>query len=164
MTTNETIFHSWTKGNLTLEEMVDEIGLYVHAQPGSVYQIIVGSDSSSTNPVSVVTAVTIWRVGNGGIHFWFSGEKKHFHTLQDRIYEEAIRSVTLAQELRTRLREKLGEDALWDGRITIHIDVGQVGPTKELIDRVVGMVKGYGFQAVTKPNAFGASVVADRHT
>jgi len=26
------------------------------------------------------------------------------------------------------------------------------------------MVKGYGFEAVIKPNSFGASVVADRHT
>lgn len=160
----ETIFHSWTKGNLTLDEMVEEIGLYVHAQPKSTYQIIVGSDSSAVNPVIVATAVTVWRVGNGGIHFWFSGEKKIFHTLQDRIYDETIRSVTLAQELRTRLREKLGEDALWDGRITVHIDVGVRGPTKDLIDQVVGIVKGYGFQAEIKPNAFGASVVADRHT
>lgn len=159
----EAIFHSWTKGNLTLDGMVEEIGLYVRSKPG-LYQIIVGSDSAATNPVSVVTAVTVWRVGNGGIHFWFNGEKKTFHTLQDRIYEETIRSVTLAQELRARLREKLGEDALWDEKITVHIDVGENGPTRDLIDRVVGMVKGFGFQAVIKPAAFGASVVADKHT
>ena len=160
----EAVFHSWTKGDLTLSGMVNEIGLYINAKKSGAYQIIVGSDSSSTNPVSVVTAVTVWRVGNGGIHFWFNGEKKVFHTLQDRIYEETIRSVTLAQELKTRLREDLGEDALWDEKITIHIDVGENGPTKDLIDRVVGMVKGFGFQAVIKPNAFGASVVADKHT
>ena len=164
MDNKELTFHSWTKGNLTLDEMVDEIGFYINTRKNRAYQIIVGSDSSSTNPVSVVTAVTVWRVGNGGIHFWFNGEKKTFHTLQDRIYEETIRSVTLAQELKTRLREKLGEDALWDEKITVHIDVGENGPTKELIDQVVGMVKGYGFQAVIKPNAFGASVVADKHT
>jgi len=160
----ETIFHSWTKGDLTLDGMIDEISLYINAKKDRAYQIIIGSDSSSTNPVSVVSAVTVWRVGNGGIHFWFNGEKKTFYTLQDRIYEETIRSVTLAQELRGRLRERLGEDALWDERITIHIDVGENGPTRDLIDRVVGMVKGFGFQAVIKPNAFGASVVADKHT
>lgn len=161
---SDAIFHSWTKGNLTLGEMVEEVAAYVFAEQGRAYQIIVGSDSSSMNPVSVVTAVTVWRVGNGGIHFWFNGEKKTFHTLQDRIYEETIRSVTLAQELRARLGEKIGEDALWDEKITIHIDVGENGPTKEMIDRVVGMVRGFGFQAVIKPDAFGASVVADKHT
>lgn len=164
MDTNETIFNSWTKGRLTLEEMIGEMNSYIRSKPDHSYQIIVGSDSASTNPVNVVTAVTIWRVGNGGIHFWFDGDKKTFHTLHDRIYEETIRSLTLAQELRTRLRETLGEEALWDGKINIHIDVGENGPTKELIDRVVGMVKGYGFQAVIKPAAFGASTVADKHT
>lgn len=158
------IFHSWTKGDLTLDGMIDEIGLYINAKKDRAYQIIIGSDSSSTNPVSVVSAVTVWRIGNGGIHFWFNGEKKVFHTLQDRIYEETIRSVTLAQELRGRLRERLGDDALWEEKITIHIDVGENGPTKDLIDRVVGMVRGFGFQPVIKPNAFGASVVADKHT
>ncbi|MDO8560951.1 MAG: ribonuclease H-like YkuK family protein [bacterium] len=160
----ETIFHSWTSGVLTLSEMINEIGQYIKSKPERAYQIIVGSDSSTTNPVSVVTAVTVWRVGNGGIHFWFDAEKKTFHTLQDRIYEETIRSITLAQELRDRMREKLGEDALWDKKITVHIDVGENGPTKDLIDQVVGMVKGFGFQAVIKPNSFGASVVADKHT
>ena len=164
MDTKETIFHSWTKGALSLEEMIDEIGRYIKFKPERNYQIIVGSDSATTNPISVVTAVTVWRVGNGGIHFWFDSEKKTFHTLHDRIYEETIRSVTLAQELKGRLREKLGEDVLWDGKITVHIDVGENGPTKDLIDQVVGMVKGYGFQAVIKPYAFGASVVADKHT
>ncbi|MBI2639640.1 MAG: hypothetical protein HYW90_01990 [Candidatus Sungbacteria bacterium] len=164
MDNKEAIFHSWTKGDLTLDGMIDEIGLYINAKKDRAYQIIIGSDSSSTNPVSVVSAVTVWRIGNGGIHFWFNGEKKIFHTLQDRIYEETIRSVTLAQELRGRLRERLGDDALWDEKITIHIDVGENGPTKDLIDRVVGMVRGFGFQPVIKPNAFGASVVADKHT
>lgn len=37
------------------------------------------------------------------------------------------------------------------------------GPTKEFIDTVIGMVKGYGFDAAIKPNSFGASVVVDRH-
>ena len=32
------------------------------------------------------------------------------------------------------------------------------------IDQVVGMVKGFGFHAVIKPESFGASQVADRHT
>mgnify|MGYP001598333191 FL=1 len=79
---------------MTLAQMVEEIGAYIKAKRDRSYQIIVGSDSSSTNPVSVVTAVTVWRVGNGGVHFWFDGEKKTFHTLHDRIYEETLRLVS----------------------------------------------------------------------
>ena len=160
----DTPFHSWSKGTLSLARVFEEIIAYVRAEPERAYQIIVGSDSATRNPVSLVTAVTIWRVGNGAVHFWVVSEKKNFHTLRDRITEEALQSITLAQELRAGLRDRLGEDVLWDGQIQIHIDVGEQGPTREIIDQVVGMVRGFGFEAVIKPYSFGASQVADRHT
>ena len=160
----DTRFHSWSKGALSLERVFEEIVGYVTSQPERSYQVIVGSDSAARSPVSLVTAVTVWRVGNGAVHFWVVSEKKSFHTLRDRIYEEAMQSLTLAQELRSGLRERLGEDVLWDGKIQVHIDVGENGPTRDLIDQVTGMVKGFGFEAVIKPGAFGASQVADRHT
>ena len=147
-----------------MERVFEEIVAYIRAEPQRSYQIIVGSDSASRNPVSLVTALTLWRVGNGGVHFWVDSDKKTFRTLRDRIYEEAMQSITLAQEIRSGLREKLGEEFLWDDKIKVHIDIGENGPTRELIDQVVGMVKGFGFEAVIKPGAFGASQVADRHT
>ena len=157
-------FHSWSKGALTLERVFAEISAYVRIDPQRSYEIIIGSDSAARSPVPLVTAVTVRRVGNGAVHFWVTSEKKIFHTLRDRIYEEAMQSITLAQEIRSGLRERFGEDVLWDDRIQVHIDVGENGPTRDLIDQVVGMVKGFGFQAVIKPAAFGASQVADRHT
>lgn len=159
-----TKFHSWSKGTLTLERVFEEIMAYIKSQPEHSYQIIIGSDSAARSPVPLVTAVTVRRVGNGAVHFWVTSEKKVFHTLRDRITEEAIQSITLAQEIRSGLREKLGEESLWDDKIEVHIDVGENGPTRDLIDQVVGMVKGFGFAAVIKPSAFGASHVADLHT
>src|SRR3989344_904686 len=150
----DTPFHSWSKGTLSLARVFEEIIAYVRAEPERAYRIIVGSDSATRNPVSLVTAVTIWRVGNGAVHFWVVSEKKNFHTLRDRITEEALQSITLAQELRAGLRDRLGEDVLWDGQIQIHIDVGEQGPTREIIDQVVGMVRGFGFEAVIKPYSF----------
>ncbi|MDP3727132.1 MAG: ribonuclease H-like YkuK family protein [bacterium] len=157
-------FHSWSKGTLTLERVFDEIISYINSQPERSYQIIIGSDSAARSPVPLVSAVTVRRVGNGAVHFWVTSEKKVFHTLRDRITEEALQSIMLAQEIRSGLREKLGEDFLWDNKIEVHIDVGENGPTRDLIDQVVGMVKGFGFAAVIKPAAFGASHVADLHT
>ena len=160
----DTRFHSWSKGTLSLERVFDEITAYIQSQPERSYQIIIGSDSAARSPVPLVTAVTIRRVGNGAVHFWVMSEKMVFHTLRDRITEEALQSITLAQEIRSGLRERLGEDFLWDNKIEVHIDVGTNGPTRDLIDQVVGMVKGFGFAAVIKPAAFGASHVADLHT
>ena len=48
--------------------------------------------------------------------------------------------------------------------LEIHIDVGEHGDTRDMIKEVVGMVTGNGFVAKTKPEAYGASYVADKHT
>lgn len=147
---------------LGLDEVVLAIYDFVNSKSERKYKIIVGTDSAARSDVQFVTAITIWRIGNGGIHFWTRSEKTHCHDLRERIYQETIHSITLAQELRGRLKEKLGDEFFWDDQI--HIDVGENGPTREFIDAVVGMVRGYGFDAVIKPNSFGASIVADRHT
>ncbi len=47
--------------------------------------------------------------------------------------------------------------------LEIHIDVGEHGRTRELIDEVVGYIRGSGFAVKTKPDAYAASSVADKH-
>jgi len=48
--------------------------------------------------------------------------------------------------------------------LEIHVDVGDHGQTRDMIKEVVGMVTGNGFVAKTKPQAYGATYVADKHT
>ncbi len=158
---NSTFFNILGR-ELSLDEVVLGVRDFVKIKPDRKYKIIVGTDSAAKDEVSFVSAITVWRIGNGGIHFWTRSEKTVCHDLRDRIYRETIHSITLAQELRGRLKEKLGDEFFWDDQI--HIDVGENGPTKDFIDAVVGMVRGYGFEAVIKPASFGASSVADRHT
>ena len=121
-------FHSWSKGALTLARVFDEVIAYVNREPERSYQIIVGSDSAARNPVSLVTALTIRRVGNGAVHFWVMSEKKIFHTLRDRITEEAMQSIMLAQEIKSGLRDRLGEEFFWDDKIQVHIYFRQKQP------------------------------------
>jgi len=148
--------------SLCLEEVIEAISDFVKKAPKREYKIIVGTDSLAMDEVAFIMAITVWRVGNGGIHFWTRSQKEKCFGLRDRINREVVQSITLAQEVRGRLKEVLGDEFFWNDQI--HIDVGRKGPTKELVDSVVGMVKGYGFEAVIKPESFGASVVADRHT
>jgi len=138
--------------------------LYINKDPSADYKITVGSDSPGILNPFFVTAITILKIGNGGIYFWTKTGKILCHNLQDRIYKEVMQSITLTQELKSRLRDELGEHFFWDDKITVHIDVGRNGSTKDLVDGVVGMVKGYGLEAVIKPEAFCACVVADKHT
>ena len=145
-----------------LDEVLVRIHAFIADKPQERYQIIVGSDSHPGGEVRFVTAITIRRMGNGGIYFWTRSLPERYATLRDRIYRETMLSITLAQELRGRLKEVLGDEYFWNDQV--HIDVGERGDTRELIRSVVGMVTAYGFEAVIKPNAFGACTVADRHT
>lgn len=156
---NETL-----KRHIKFEEVVAELIKYVNSEPASHYKITVGTDSAGTNETHFVTAIAILRIGNGGRYFWTKSEKIFCPTLQDRIYKETMYSITFVQELKSQLKDLLGEEFFWDNKITVHLDVGKNGPTKDLIEAVVGMVRGYGFEAIIKPDSFGAFVLADRHT
>lgn len=164
MSNNILFYNETLKRHIDFNEMVIELVKYIKDQPKADYKITVGSDSPSASFAFFVTAVSVLRIGNGGRYFWTKSEKSFCPTLQDRIYKETMQSITFTQELRSRLKDKLGEESFWDNKISVHIDVGQKGPTRDLIDSVVGMVKGYGLEAVIKPESFGAFVVADRHT
>lgn len=156
-------FHNESR-TISFHELVDELIAYIQDRPEREYKIVVGTDSKAEKEVRFVSSVAVLRVGNGGRYFWTRSQEMPMPTLRDRIYKETMQSIALTQELRSRLKEKLGEEFFWDGKISVHLDVGVNGPTKDLIDAVVGMVRGHGFEAVIKPDSFGAFVLADRHT
>jgi predicted RNase H-related nuclease YkuK (DUF458 family) len=108
-----------------------------------------------------VSAVVIYRKGRGARYFWH--KEKHYikPILRDKIYQETLMSLDLAQKLVPMVR-KVISPSKYD--FEIHIDVGPLGPTREMIREVVGMVTGNGFVAKTKPDSWGASSVADKHT
>lgn len=163
MSIDKAIFYTQNAGSMSFDAAVMEMVRFVKKEPARFYKIIIGTDSEASSVSSMVSAITIWRVGNGAVHFWTKSPEKKFGSMRDRIWQEAISSITLAQEVRARLTTDLGDEFFWDGN-EIHVDIGENGPTRDLIDSVVGMIKGYNFTPVIKPYAFGASVVADRHT
>lgn len=164
MPENIQFYNDTLKRHIGFKELIDEIVKYINTQPKSNYLITVGTDSDGSNNTELVTAIAVLRIGNGGKYFWTKSEKIFCPTLQERIYKETMQSITFTQELKSWLKDRLGEEFFWDNKISVHIDVGNNGPTRDLIDSVVGMVKGYGFDAVIKPDSFCAFVVADRHT
>ncbi len=159
----EIIFQSPTYGVLSFEGVMDRIAGYVKEYPRDEYKVVVGTDSASADPTRLVTAITVWRKGKGGIFFWTKSKEHSYHTLRDRIIAEAVASITLGQEVRSRLRDILGNEFFWDGN-EIHADVGRNGLTRDIVDAIAGMIKGYDFEPVIKPYAFGAFVIADRMT
>lgn len=159
-------YYNPSVGKTTLEGVVLEISKFVQEEPNSFYRLVIGSDSQTkghngTSEIDFVTAIIIHRTGRGARYFWNKEKVRRTPVLRDKIYTETLRSLDTAQALVPKLTQVLHE-IKYD--LEIHIDVGPNGKTREMIKEVVGMVSGNGFVAKTKPESWGASKVADKHT
>ena len=156
-------FNSITFGNnLDIDNVLAVVDGYIR-QENSAYKITVGSDSElvGEKKAHFVIAIVVHRVGHGAIYFWGEVTKSGIGSLRQRIYEEATYSLSLAQCLLDKFKDlNLPLEKL----LEIHVDIGEIGETRVLINEVVGMVRGSGFTCYTKPFSFAASNVADRHT
>ncbi|WKZ33326.1 MAG: ribonuclease H-like YkuK family protein [Thermodesulfobacteriota bacterium] len=153
-------FTSPTFGRLGIDEMFEKVIEYVSDSPDQTYNVIIGTDSFLNSETLFVSAVVVHRVGHGGRYFYKKSQRRKMESLKQRIFYEATMSIELASVLRKMLNEK----GLKDLPLEIHLDIGENGETREIIREVVGMVTGSGYAARTKPDSFGASKVADRHS
>ncbi|HAP93916.1 MAG TPA: hypothetical protein DCM26_04745 [Desulfotomaculum sp.] len=153
-------FVSPTKGRLTFNEMMAGIVDYITGLPTSMYKIIIGTDSQVKQDSCFVTAIIVHRLGKGGRYFYRKKLHRKIKSLRQKIFYET----SLSLELGGLVARYLSECGMDEMEVEIHIDVGKQGETRDLIREVVGMVTGSGFNAKIKPEAFGASSVADKHT
>lgn len=155
-------FTSPTFGQCDGAKIKSTILKYFAADPESKYRIVIGSDSQPKNGsgIDFVTAIVVHRIGHGGIYFWKRTAETKKMVLRQRMYQEATHSLLVAEEFLNLFQN----DGITKYDIEIHVDIGQVGETREMISEIVGMIRGSGFAVKTKPDAYGASKVADRHT
>jgi len=156
-------FLSPTRGRLSFEEVFADIIEFVSCDPLLRHKLIIGTDSQfrEENGSCFVTAIIVHREGKGGRYYY----QKYYDStyganLKQRLFFEASQSLSLAG----RLAEKLAENGYADLNVEIHLDVGEIGSSREIVKDLVGMIIGSGFEAQIKPNSFGASSVADRYT
>lgn len=161
-------FYSQTYGRLNLAGVRRRLIKFMQEDSQCKYRIVIGSDSAPREgkTLDFITALVIHRIGKGGIYFWKrevkekNGENRDLSFLRARIYQEAVFSLTTADEF----LEVVKNDGITRYDVEIHVDIGKFGETRDMIAEVVGMIRGSGFICKTKPESFGASKVADRHT
>jgi len=153
-------FHSPTYGALTFDQMLDGIVSFIANDAAGGYSLMVGSDSEMSIKTSFITAIVLHRHGHGAKYFWSEMVKPRFPTLRERIWQEAIFSISVAKSIVEELLKREVESK----NIEIHVDIGENGPTKTLIQEITGYVRGNGFAVAIKPQSCAASAVADRLT
>ncbi len=154
-------FYSPTGKVFTQKTLLEEILFYINSDPKAKYKIIIGTDSNNHETTDFVSVIIVYKIGHGGRFFWkrIKSSKKQL-VLRERIYQEVIMSLNLAENLLKELG--LNKEINYD--FEIHVDIGSKGETKEMLQEIIGMVRGSGFNIKTKPESYGASKVADRYT
>lgn len=143
------------------EEVIESIVRFMKIDEGRQYKITIGSDSLkiSAGAADFVTAIVCHRVGNGGIYFWRRLQAEQCRTLRERIWQEVLLSLDIAKDIVERMKQQTVP--LFD--FEVHIDVGEGGPTRDLIQELVGVVRANNFEARVKPESYAASSIADRY-
>ncbi len=171
-TTNiiEEEFESLTHGKVLTSDIVSHIKSFLEEDPSATYSLVIGTDSqerihqsTGKKQIHLVTALVVYRRGYGGRYFWKRKFASDIHTLRQKVYEETSTSLEFASVFVPILQKSLN-GKMPKYNLEIHIDVGEHGETRSMIKEVVGMVTGSGYVAKTKPFAYGASNIADKHT
>jgi len=158
---NSEDFFSPSFGRLSLTGVRKKIVDFMEGDPGSRYRVVIGADSCEKRKgVDYVVAIVVHRIGYGGIYFWQRKiVMKRVH-LKERIYNEAAMALVLAD----RFLPTFHGNGVSEYDIEVHVDIGNIGETREMINEVMGMIRGSGYNCKIKPEAYGAAKIADRHT
>jgi predicted RNase H-related nuclease YkuK (DUF458 family) len=156
------MFQSPTYGDIELPQIREKILHFLSKDPEKKYQLVIGTDSQPHNGsgVDFVTAIVVHCIGTGGIYFWRRTVNKKHYVLRQRMYEEATMSLEMAETVLALLHK----DGITKYDVEIHVDIGKFGDTREMIQEIVGMIRGSGYIVKTKPESYAASKVADRYT
>lgn len=163
----DNFFISPSRGQRDFFDVVSDVAEFINEDANSKYAVVVGTDSEETitpnghaGLADFVSVITVHRIGKHGRYFWKKIADIKTFDRHDRMLKEAYYSLELAQKVVDHLRTKLS-DRLYD--FEIHLDIGHNGPTKDMIQEIVGMITGNGFVARIKPESYAANKVADRH-
>lgn len=165
-------FLSPTRGVCRFGEVVADIIAEAKKDAARPLRISVGTDSEEIGIIAKYVAIVhLWRVGRGARAYRMEvsepilpGHPEDSGRFRHRIWSEVLLTATLAQELRSALRDAL--DLPLCEILEVHADVGEHGRSSTMIREVIGMLKGYGFSdelIKLKPEAYAASAVADHY-
>ena len=157
---NKKKFYSPSGKAFSYEDLLKEVLFYIKSDTKEKYKVIIGTDSANHGTTDFVSAIVVYRLGHGGRFFWRRVNQKKIDNLRQRIYQEVIMSLKLAEEVLFNLSQNENIDFDFE----VHVDIGSKGKTKEMLQEIIGMVRGSGFNVKTKPESYGASKVADRYT
>ena len=157
------IFKNTKNEKFTFDEMVNEIVSWTASYPDSEFTYVVATDSQvhkvRRKPiwyVQYITVVWVHRDTKGG-RLWILEERVDGKIdIIKRLMNETAMSIDLMTKIsKSKLKSILD-------KFSVHIDVGHGGKSRSVVDACLGWITGMGYKAKIKPEAVGASCIADK--
>lgn len=122
-----------------------------------LFHIGTDAQANSHETADFVTVICVHNVGKGGSVIYWKDRKVKTYSLWDKLYGETERSLRVA----VKLNEMFGEEMR--DRILVHVDANPnpIYQSSSYVKQLAGMVMGYGFKHILKPDAWAASHAAD---
>ena len=116
----------------------------------------VANDKADFVTVVCVHAMDESRAVTSRVLYW-KDRKVPFHSLWEKLYGETWRSLQVAMKLEKHFGSDFGQ------KILVHVDANPdpVYKSSNYVKQLAGMVVGYGFKHILKPDAWAASHAAD---
>src|SRR4030067_3388180 len=94
------VFNSPTFGRLEWEEAIAKMIAFMGTDTKASYEVIIGTDSEAVNgQADFVSALIVHKRGKGGIYFWGRLKIDHLYSMRQRIWQEAIISLGVAEKV-----------------------------------------------------------------
>jgi len=151
-------FKSAQGEKLSKERLIGEIEKFILADNKFPYRILVGTDSEYfDHKIDFVSVIVVHRVGQGARYFWRRQIFKTKFGLHERLWQEALMSLNISQELlRILVSKRL------NFHFELHLDLGTIGKSSSSVKEIINLVRSYGFDVKIKPESYAASKIADR--
>jgi predicted RNase H-related nuclease YkuK (DUF458 family) len=151
-------FKSAKGEKLTKERLIKEIENFILTDEKFAYRVLVGTDSEYfDHKIDFVSVIVVHRVGHGARYFWKRQVLKTNLGLYERLWQEALLSLKIGQELLKILTSKK-----LNFRFELHLDLGTIGKSSSSVKEIINLVRSYGFDVKIKPESYAASKIADR--
>jgi len=161
--TKETLFQNARHEQMEFDEVLNRILKFIDENKNYDYRLSIGTDSMTYKDSNFVLAIVLHRVGNGGIYFYKKFYEEGIRDLRTKLYTETQLSIETTDLIVGELLEK-DENILDKLNLSIHLDIGEKGPTKDLIKELEGWITAIGYECEIKPNSYAASFVADKYS
>ena len=155
----DTNWNTGTKNKINYTSIILQIKEH-SKENGTVY---IGTDSFFIKDNCIFsTAICLYGADNqqGGRYFYTKTKlnKKQFPELSIRMIKEAENTITLANDIMHQVPT---------AKLELHLDISPHDAnegTSHLANMLVGYVRGSGYECKTKPYAFAAASIADKHS